>query len=177
MSFKRAFSLIELLIVIMIIGVVYTLSINSFEQIKENKKAITLSSLEEYLKQFEYEKSAEFLCLDDCSECDILIDSKVVQEMKGSFDGFLDDSIKVYRYEYGLGAIELEPKSYFNVEDVEEEVCFSYLVNKRGIGNQVLVEYKDFVYDFSTYFEKTPKYDSLEEAIDVKDKLIEDVLK
>ena len=161
----------------MIIGIVYTLAISSFDQIKENKKALTLKNLKEYLNQYPHEKSVELLCLDDCSSCELLIDDEIQKELHGKFDGFLDDSVKVYRYEYDLGTVDVEPKAYFNSEDVEEEVCFSYSVDKKGIGEQVLVEFNGFVYDFTTYFTETTRYDSIEEAVEAKNKLSEDVLK
>lgn len=174
---KKAFSLIELLIVIMIIGITYTLAIGSFEKIAEEKIPLTLKNLKNYLHTFEREKSVEFLCLDRCRSCDIYVDGEIQSELEGSFDEFLDDSLKVYRYEYGLGAVQKEMIIYFNSEDVEEKVCFSYTLNKQGIGEQYLVEYQEEVYDFSTYFEPTAKYNSLDEAVDAKDAQIEEVFR
>lgn len=167
----------ELLIVVVIMGVVYNLAVGSFQKIGEVKTPISLKNLKKYLSDFEYEKKIEFLCLDRCSSCDIYVDDKKNEEFHGKFDGFLDDTVKVYRYEYGLGAIRVEPKAYFNTEDVEEDVCFSYGLNKQGIGEQVLVEFKGNVYDFGPYFSKTLKYDSLDDAVSAKEALVHKVLR
>jgi len=174
---RKAFSLVELLIVVVIIGVVYSLAIGSFQKIGEVKKPLGLETLKAYLKTFTYEKNVEFLCLDRCSGCDVYVDGKRVEELHGQFDNFLDDSVKVYRYEYGLGAIRVEPKVYFNTEDVEEDVCFSYEINKQGIGAQVLVEFKGKVYDFAPYFGEKIKYNSLDDAVDAKEVLVQKVFR
>ena len=51
---KKAFSLIELLIVILIIGIIYTLSIGNFKKIKDSsEKKLTLKTLKEYLQSIE----------------------------------------------------------------------------------------------------------------------------
>jgi len=169
---KRAFSLIELLIVIMIIGVLYTLAIGNFNRLSDESSRLSLSNLKEYLHSIPHEKSVKILCLDDCSECDIFVDgqkSKTVED-------FLDESVRVYRYEFSYGAIEAEKEVFFNIDDVEEDVCFSYEVGKNGVGNQVLVEFKKSVYDFSSYFSKTAVYSSVEAAVEAREILVREVM-
>ena len=76
-----------------------------------------------------------------------------------------------------MGTTEVPQKVYFNTEGVEEDVCFSYELNEKGIGDQVIVEYKDKVYDYSTYLDKTPIYSSIQELIDIKEKMIQEVIR
>ena len=161
------------MIVIVIMGVIYTLGVTSFPTKEEEVKHLNLLTLKEYLQEQEFEKSARFLCLDDCTSCRVLLDG----EGNTTIDSFIDDSIRVYRYDYLTGPMEIMKEVYFNIEDVQEDVCFSYTVNSQGIGDQVLVEYKEEVYDFTPYMTPTIKYASLEEAIDAKRKLIEEVIK
>ena len=161
---KKAFSLIELLIVILIIGVVYTLSVGSFEKVKDESKKLTLQNLKEYLQDLPHEKSAEILCLDDCSMCKILVDGKKIREL----DDFLDKSVKSYRYDFSYGMVEL---------DKVDDVCFSYEIDKKGVGQQVLVEFKNKFYDYSTYLTPVSIYSSLQEARDAKEQLVQEVLR
>jgi len=170
---KKAFSLIELLIVILIIGIVYTLSVGNFKKIKDESTKLTLQNLKEYLQKFPHEKSVRLLCLDDCSSCDILVDGEKLKEIKG----LLDKSVRVYRYDFNLGMQDKSREVYFNSENVEEDVCFSYSVDKKGVGDQVIVEFKDKVYDFSIYLSSTPVYDSLEEVVEAKESLVQEVLR
>jgi prepilin-type N-terminal cleavage/methylation domain-containing protein len=175
---KKAFTLLELLIVVLIIGVVYSMAISKFQQVgKSDATNVTLANLKEYMQQFSHKKSVRFLCLDDCSSCDIFVDDIKQEELKGVFDKFIDNSIKIYRYDFLLGALEQESESFFNVENTEERVCFSYKINNKNIGEQLLVEYKDRVYDYTSYFEKTPIYDSLEDFREEKEKLAQEILR
>lgn len=168
---KKAFSLIELLIVIVIIGVVYNLSVTNFQKRSDEVENITLLNLKKYLKSLDYKESAKLLCLDNCRSCDILVDG----EKSIHLEDFLDESVKVYRYDYLSGAQEIMQEVYFNEEDIQEDVCFSYTVDKNGIGDQVFVEFKESVYDYTTYLIPTQKYNSLEEVIETKEKLVEEV--
>ncbi|MEA1891988.1 MAG: prepilin-type N-terminal cleavage/methylation domain-containing protein [Campylobacterota bacterium] len=172
---KKAFSLIELLIVILIIGIVYTLSVGNFKKMTDESKALSLGNIKEYLQTLAYEKNAELLCLDDCSICDIMVDGERINE--NHIEDFLDNSIRVYRYDFYNGITEQSKKVYFNSEEVEERVCFSYSVDKKGVGDQVIVEFKDKVYDFSTYLSTTPIYGSLQELSDAKENLSREVLR
>jgi prepilin-type N-terminal cleavage/methylation domain-containing protein len=170
---KKAFSLIELLIVIVIIGVVYTLAIGQFQKIGEESSNITLENLKEKLQSFKQKKSVKLLCLDDCSSCDIFVDG----EKTKTIEDFLDKNVKAYRYELSYGFIEAEKEVYFNTENVEENVCFSYEVDKSGVGNQVLVEFKNKFYDFSTYLGKTAVYASMQDAVQARENLLREVMK
>lgn len=170
------------MIVIVIIGVVYTLAITKFQTIKEGGTEVSLLNLKRYLlsvpKQVgvdDYE-NVRFLCLDDCSSCDVLIDGKKVSE-DNSFDGFLDDSIKMYRYDFSLGMVNVIPKVYFNSEDIEEDVCFSYEINKNGVGDQVVLEYKGLIYDYSSYLQEPKKHSSLSALSEFKENLIQEAIR
>jgi prepilin-type N-terminal cleavage/methylation domain-containing protein len=159
---RKAFSLIELMIVIVIMGVIYTLSVTSFAQKSDEYARLTLLNLKEFMQAQEYEEDVKLLCLDDCKTCDIYADGVKIKTL----EDFLDESVRVYRYEFLSGTREVLKDVYFNEEDVQEDVCFSYSVDKQGVGDQVLVEFKENVYDFTRYLNPTKKYASLEYVID-----------
>jgi len=170
---KKGFSLIELLIVIVIVGVIYTLAVTNIQTLSEQKMTPSFSNLKEYLHSFlkEDAKTAKLLCLDDCSECGVYIDG-AKQE---TIESFFDSSVEVYRNDFLFGAQSIEPEVYFNEEDVQERVCFSYEIGKNLIGDQVLIVYKNRAYDYTTYFRQTPVYDSISELIDAKEELSQKV--
>jgi prepilin-type N-terminal cleavage/methylation domain-containing protein len=174
--FKKAFSLIELLIVVVIIGVIYTLAVTGIKQTANVEEKVTLKNLKGYLKSLPYQKSVRFLCLDDCSSCDIYIDGNLSKEFDGVFDDFLDDSVKTYRYDKQTGMQDVEYDVYFNIENIEESVCFSYEVDSKGVGEQVYVEYQDKIYDYTTYLKDSVVYDSISEALEVKENLYQEVM-
>ena len=149
-------------------GVVYMLAVHNLQNIKDPETTLSLQNLKEYLHSIPHTKNVELLCLDDCSSCDIFIDGEKDPDIN-SIDDFIDDSIKVYRYNFLLGLQEQPKKIYFNEENIEENVCFSLSVDKKGVSEQVAVEFKDKVYDYTAYFTPTPVYGSLQELIDTKD--------
>ncbi|MEN4045222.1 type II secretion system protein [Sulfurimonas sp. NWX367] len=170
---KKAFTLIELMIVIVIMGVVYTLVIGSFKKLSEKSTNLSLKNLKEFLQSYPHKESAKFVCLDNCKNCFVLIDGKK-QDIR--IKNFLDESVQVYRYDFDLGAMQKENTGYFNQENIEENVCFSYEVDGDGVGDQVLVEYKNNVYDFTPYFEPPQVYSSVEEAVNAKQDLMTKII-
>jgi prepilin-type N-terminal cleavage/methylation domain-containing protein len=171
---KKAFSLIELLIVIVIIGVVYTLAITNLQNVKEEKITPSFDNLKEYLRSFLEEDTQEvrLLCLDDCTLCSVYRDTQKVKEI----ESFFDDSVQGYRYDMLQGAREIQNDVFFNKEGTQEDVCFSFSLNRNLVTDQVIVVYKEKAYDFSSYFEKPVRYDYLEEAIDAREKLRQEVM-
>ena len=160
---KNAFTLIELLIVVVIMGLVYTLGINKIQTMTDVKEHLSLSKLKKYLQSIPHKKEVLFLCGDDCHSCKIIVDDANVTRV----ESFLDDSVRVYQYDSLNGMQEREKRVFFNTEDVEEDVCFSYRLDSEGIGDQIYVEYKNAVYDFTPYNDVV-KYNSLE---DVQEKI------
>ncbi len=169
---RSAFTLIELLIVIVIIGVVYTLAISNFSKLIDKGDRVRLDTLKEYLLSLQYKKEARLLCFDDCSECAVYLDGTKTQKMKG----LIDRSVHIYRYENLYGFVEKEPEVYFTPNGTEKSVCFSYKVDNNKIGDQILIESKGKYYDMSTYFEQTPIYDSIQAAQNVREKFRSEVL-
>jgi len=171
---KKAFSLIELMIVIVIMGVVYTLAITKLKTVGDDKLPPTLINIKEYLSKLNQDnQNMKLICFDDCSECSIYAGDEKIQ----TIDGLLDDTVMTYRYDFLLGSIEQKPEVFFSKNGVQENVCFSLNVDKRGISDQVIVVYKGKAYDYSTYFTKTEVYNSIDDAIDAKSMLIEEVLR
>ncbi|MCD6432796.1 MAG: hypothetical protein J7L21_02035 [Sulfurimonas sp.] len=154
-------------------GVVYSLAVTNFTKLSDDSSNLTLLTLKEYLQDIPHFKSVKILCLNDCSECSFYVDGLKSR----SVEGFLDRSVKVYSYESSYGFTEVEKEIFFNVDDVEEDLCFSYSVDVNGVGDQVLVEFKDKYYDFSTYFSSTLLYNSMQEVIKDKETLFQEVMR
>ncbi|WP_207561977.1 prepilin-type N-terminal cleavage/methylation domain-containing protein [Sulfurimonas aquatica] len=171
---KKAFSLIELMIVIVIIGVVYTLAITKLKSVSEQKMSPSLSNLKEYLLSYVKDdvSKVRLLCLDDCSECRVYVDDKKVESLKS----FFDESIEVYYYDALQGATEVKPRVFFNEEDVQESVCFSFDVGKNLVADQLIVVYEEKAYDYSSYFQKTIVYDSIEELVSAKREFTSEIM-
>lgn len=174
---RSAFSLIELLIVVLIVGVVYTLAISNFDNVKENKIKPTLLTLKSSLNELEKKKKAELICLDECKSCNVYIDGEVDGNLSEVYEDFLDEEPKMYRYDQSFGLVRLKNRVVFNQEGIDEEVCFSLSVDRNGVSDQVIVEYKDRFYDFTPYFENTQVYRSGSELTQIKEDTYQEVLR
>jgi hypothetical protein len=154
-------------------GVVYTLAISNFSQLGTELQSLRLDNLKAYLLEQNPQDNAKLLCLDDCSSCDVYVDGNKTQ----SIDGFLDDSVRVYRYEQSYGYIEKEPDIFFNQDGIQENVCFSYEIDKSGVGEQVLIEFKNNYYDMTDYFNDVKVYKTVQDAQEAKEELANEVLR
>jgi prepilin-type N-terminal cleavage/methylation domain-containing protein len=159
---KKAFSLMELMIVIVIIGAVYTLAITNLKpSVVEEKAKLSLLTLKEYLMPFTKEhQDVLFVCAQNCSDCSIYVAGEKVQDI----EGFLQETPEVYRYDFFQGAIAINDNN-----------CFSFRLNNQKISDQLLVIYQDKVYDYTPYFSTTKVYTSLDEAITAKEETIRDI--
>ena len=155
----------------MLIGIIYTLAVGNFKKIAKENSTLNLENLKEYLLSFKPTKNVKILCLDDCLSCEIFVDKNHTQ----TIENFLDESVNIYKYDSLYGYTELEQEVYFNSEDIEEDVCFSYEINKAGVGDQVLVEFKNKFYDYTGYFSKIGVYNSLDKAKEARENLIREV--
>ena len=174
---RNAFSLIELLIVVLIVGIVYTLAITNFENVKEGKIKPTLLNLKSNLQKLGKTNKAELICLDECKSCLVYVDGAVDTSSSKLYEEFLDEDVKVYKYDSNFGLVDLKNKVFFNSEGQDEEICFSLSVDKNGVSEQVIVEYKEKFYDFSPYFTNTQVYSSASELIDIKEYLAQEALR
>jgi len=161
------------MIVIVIIGVVYTLAVTKLKSVGSEVSTPTLSTLKEYLISLNKEHtSVRMLCLDDCRECVIYNDGVKVQAL----ENFLDPTVERYRYDFLQGTVLLRDEIYFNAEGQDENVCFSFSIDKNNVSDQIIVVYKEKAYNYITYFDKTEVYDTIEDLIEEKEKQTQEVM-
>ncbi|MBD3797419.1 MAG: prepilin-type N-terminal cleavage/methylation domain-containing protein [Campylobacterales bacterium] len=158
---RKAFSLIELMIVIVIIGVVYTLVITKLHNVNEEAEQLSLKNLKSFMyKQIQEGTVAKLVCKDECELCKLYVDTQEIAEV----ENLIDDNIEVYRYNYSQGLI---PQEF--------DGCFVFQVGRDRVSDQYIVVYKEKVYDYSEYFDGVKVYESTSALIDAKEKLIQEV--
>lgn len=168
------FSLIELMIVIVIIGIVYTLAFIQYQGSKENSIKPDIGNLKEYLVSYLKEdgNSSKLLCLDNCEICSIYVDDKKVSDI----DVFFKDKIEIYSYN-SINEIEIEELGNFFSEDgIEKDICFSFEVDKNMVSDQVFIINGGKVYDYTNYFEKVKIFNSIDELKEEKENIVKEVL-
>jgi Tfp pilus assembly protein FimT len=150
----------ELLIVVIIIGVVYSLAISKIKAPSYEKITPSFQNLKNYLRSFSKTSTVSLICPESYEKCFIRIDNKKVKKIKP----FFDDSVEIYKYDYYNGLSKKDDNNFF-----------SFSVDKNGITDQVIISYKDEVYDYTNYFDAPKIYNSLSEVAETKSKLIEEI--
>ena len=168
---KRGFTLLELMLVVVIVGLVYGLSISGLKQRSEEPFSLTLMTLPQFLQGFHQRNSVAAVCTDRCMRCDLYVDGELLKPL----EPFVDDSAAFYRFDLHLGTRDVVWTSLFDEEGREEEVCFRYDIRPDGSSEEMMVLYRGEVIDYPGYFGSATRFASLEEAIDSKRELIREV--
>ncbi len=155
---KRAFSLIELMLVIVIVGIVYSLAISSFKPPdEEGVEALTLETLPGYLRRNFALSDAKLVCFEPCGKCGVMVDGEWMEE---ELDLFSSSKVKSYSLDLEGFAIEKEFAPH-DMQDAYKKACF--ILHKRSndsIESIVLENEGKFIYYKAGYAE-AESYDSL----------------
>lgn len=166
--FKEGFTLFELMLVVIIIGIIYALVAVKFSQ-NENKK-LKLSELPEMLRSSKFYRSAEVVCKeDDSKKCIIYFDNNLSKQTLRIFN----KKPLVYKLmpDETLKEIEFDP--VIDEEQNPVPVYFRYKITKNGAGDEIIVDDgKGALLMFA--YAKPKRFDDAESA---RDKLIEIKLK
>ena len=163
---KKAFSLVEIIIVVAIVAFAYFLSVSTFNSVKEKKledlpQKVTIDTIKEHLLKIPYEKSISLKCIDNATKCLLFVDGNLT---KVSYINVFEEAPTIYKYDEGAQQIELE---YLELKDLEHHfVHFEITLDKHGRHKDFIVETKDGVYYFNPTKKKPQKFEFLNEVID-----------
>jgi len=161
-SKKRAFTLIEMMIVIIIIGLVYTIALSNLKNDKTKEK-IAFEDLKKVLSA--YQKNHQYLKYtvygDKCQNASLYIEGKRQSDIKVLFEKDKDMEV-LTNDRYG----DIVKKEYEKrvIDKKEQRVCLEYHLQPNGSGSSYIVRYKKRYYVFHPFFEKTGIFDDQEEA-------------
>lgn len=174
MMHKKAFTLIELMLVVVIIGVIYGLVIGSMKKINKTEEHLDFSTLPAYLETLHQQNDVAFVCVDNCRKCSLYIDDEPVKKMTP----FMKDlkGLRFWSYNANTGTRELRFTSIFDEDDREYDVCFRYEIFKDGSSTEMVVETRKDVYDYRGLSHKVDHYSSLQELEEQRQKELQEVL-
>ncbi len=150
---KKAFTLFELIIVVILISIIYYFTLQNFN-LKQNKlNSLTLTNLKELLSSFEFEKNIKIKCKDSKEvDCFVFID-EVLQEEK--IEGLFQKCPIVYEYSKKQDLIEYSDLELENLESYP--ICFEFNLEKNGQSSQIIVDVEDNVFIFDNISLKPTK--------------------
>lgn len=171
---KKAFTLIELLLVVVIIGIVYGLVINSIHHINDKEKSLGFDSLPSFLETLYQHNSVALVCVDDCKKCALYVDGEKGKEI----DAFMREErlLRFWRFDANLGMQELSMTPIFDEDDREFDVCFRYEIFKDGSSTEMIIETRTTTYDYRGRSHKVVQFPSLQAAQESRQDELQEVL-
>ncbi len=171
---KKAFTLIELLLVVVIIGVIYGLVINSMKHINDKEASLSFETLPSFLKTMYQQNSVAFVCIDNCKECALYVDNEKLREV----DAFMQDErlLNFWRFDANLGTQELRFTPIFDEDDREFDVCFRYEIFQDGSSSEMIVETQKRSYDYRGLSHKVERFSSLQALEESRQDELQEVL-
>lgn len=145
--FKKAFSLFELLISILLIGLIFGLYLSNSKKIPDkNEKNIKLETLKsDLLKNFTFEKNLRLICIENNLSCFVLIDDEITKEHL--VENVFTEVPDVYKYNINL---EIQDYNYieFNNSNVEK-IIFEFTINSDFKIKELVLYYQNkyFIYN------------------------------
>ena len=155
---QAAFTLLELLIVILLISIFYYLVSGSFKRDNtENKQTLTIENIRDYPLSYLPPEGAELVCLDDCKNCFIHdYGTGKTKDVKSSLP-----KLKAYILDRSGEAVQV---NFGRIHD--KPVCIRYRYYNNGSVSEMIISAKDDYYYIPPYFGKIEKYSSLSDAVE-----------
>ena len=171
---KKAFTLIELLLVVVIIGVVYGLVINSMQHINDKEKHLNFKELPTFVASFYQQNHVAFTCIDNCKKCALYVDGVKVKDV----DSFLKEErqLRFWHFDANLGTQELRFTPIFDEDEREFDVCFTYEIFRDGSHSEMIVETEKKSYDYRGSFHEVDTYSSLQALEESRQDELQEVL-
>lgn len=158
MRLRSAFSLLELMIVVVIIGIVYAMALSSFKPPeKKEMDAFSLTTLPQYLRQNYPLVDARLVCFKPCGKCKIMVDGEWKED---EVDLFPKGGVKSYTLDIEGFATE---KEFFphDMNDAYRQACFILHKNSNDSLSPIVLESKgEYIY-YKAGYEEVEKYESL----------------
>jgi len=158
LPYKRGFTLIELIIVILIISLMGFMVFSTMvKQEKEIEKLTPLSIKSTLQKEFGKHEDLEFFCIEKSTDCYIAKGGEIIA-YKGVLQ--LGKDIKTYKINSKNRLEEIE--DFGRIKD--NKITFRYALYRNGSTSQVILSNSEGVYFLPSYFGKAKKVDNLDDA-------------
>lgn len=157
-TLRKGFSLIELLIVIVVVGLIYAVGFSGVSVDKPKPKALTAINIKDTILSSKfYNGRTTLMCLDKCSKCYLRqgLSSKFVPYS----NGIQLNNIVAYTIDERDSLQELEYEK-FN----DKPICLVIDFFRNGSSTQLILKDDTSAYFLPAYFGESKKFDSLEDA-------------
>ncbi len=162
-SDRGGFTLLELIIVVVLIGVLYGVFMNKLGQKspQDATDTLTLKTLKSYLQNLPHTDLVEVVCTTPCDNCTLFINSK----QQATTLELFKQMPTVYEMDR-FGSLQMrEYLPIFDKKGVMRDVCFRYQLFENGSSSHMVVKADDESYFvFNSFMLPTIKVASISEA-------------
>lgn len=153
-TIRKGFTLIELIIVIIIMGIVATLISSRLSHFSEHSSVLTPATIKKYLIAFNAHEPLDLFCYDDCTKCDLWMDGKKV---RSELILEHDSALSVVQFDH-LGRLNnADPTIHLENEKMREG-NFEFFLYPDGRSSALILSSK------GNFFAYTPLSDLVKEA-------------
>ena len=154
---RKAFTLIELLIVILIVSMVYYLGFNGIESIKKEKRINIMNVKQDIIAMDWYERGMTLICTEKSNSCYTLTNTLT---KKDNLQNYIDFEVKnTYMLDmYG------EMKKIEQGRLLDKKIMFILNFKKDGYTDKVVWEVGEYFYLIPSYFGEIKKFDNLDDV-------------
>lgn len=133
---RRAFTLIELIIVILIMGMIAGLVSTRLSHIAEHSSVLTPATIKNYLSAFNSDKRLDLFCYDHCTRCDLWEGDKKIRN-----DLFLESnsSLSIRRFDRFGHLVFADPVIRSDMDGMKEG-NFVFSLYPDGVTSSIIFE-------------------------------------
>jgi prepilin-type N-terminal cleavage/methylation domain-containing protein len=156
-SMRKGFSFLEIIVVIGIISLIYSLGFSSMKFEKPKPKPLSPLNLKENIAKTEFSNGATFMCIRNCKKCFL---RRGIGAKFTPYANAIDlTGTTAYTLDRRNNLIEIEYGKFRN-----EKVCLVLEFYKNGSSSQIVLQNKKGVFFIPSYFGAAKKFTSLDEA-------------
>ena len=165
---RRGFTLFELLIVVLLIGIIYGIFVHKLTRTgkMEIKKGATLRNLPQSLDATHPETVSELVCIEPCERCFVYRDGKQIQQI--DVDWFDESPVVYEKDKFG----QFKEKHFLPLLGKNDELldtCFRYRRYNNKSGSEYIVQVANNYYVFDAYMYPVRVYEAFEDAASAVD--------
>ncbi len=161
---KKAFTLIELVLVIILTSTIYFLAFSSFTINNEKQYKVNIENIKDFLlKNFPYENQLSLICIEDeTKDCYVFIDYNINKDIK--IENLFEETPEVYNYDENLSTFVF---SKIRIDNIEYEPFFDITINRDRKHKNIVLEMQDSkVYLIHSISKEMKKFENTNNVLD-----------
>ena len=157
----KAFSLMELIVVILLLGIMFSLALTSFDSKNKKIKIPTIQDIPSYMQKLGLKEKATFIVYGDKCENEAMFSNEDINNSNINLP--FDKSFIVYKMN-DLGIIKEFDFKSLTLENKEQHICFKLDLKKGKFSDKFILKTFNKYLLFLPFFQKVKTFDSLSDA-------------